>query len=175
VSQEVFPPCPEVVREICAARAAQRVGDGLAPAAVILPFPRNITGAIELFQLTKRCLMVPSIVGTCQGMMQKTARECDTFKGERNADRQTLSPKFSAIRSRRSISSTSAPCWKMAQNCYDRLIAQGLARVTGFEPNPREFAKLSGRTGPYRYLPVFLGNGGSATRPGFVGTCFQSG
>jgi FkbM family methyltransferase len=46
---------------------------------------------------------------------------------------------------------------------YDPLIAQGLAQVTGFEPNPTEFAKLSGRSGPYRYLPIFLGDGESAT------------
>ena len=46
---------------------------------------------------------------------------------------------------------------------YDALIAQGLARVTGFEPNPAEFARLANRPGPYRYLPAFLGDGGPAT------------
>jgi FkbM family methyltransferase len=45
---------------------------------------------------------------------------------------------------------------------YDPLLAQGLARVTGFEPNPAEFARLVNRPGPYRYLPVFLGDGGTA-------------
>ncbi len=46
---------------------------------------------------------------------------------------------------------------------YDPLIVQGLARVTGFEPNPAEFKKLAGRPGPYRYLQHFLGDGGIAT------------
>lgn len=45
---------------------------------------------------------------------------------------------------------------------YDPLLTQGLARVTGFEPNPAEFARLVNRPGPYRYLPVFLGDGGTA-------------
>ena len=46
---------------------------------------------------------------------------------------------------------------------YDPLIAQGLARVTGFEPNPAELERLANRPGPYRYLPLFLGDGGIAT------------
>jgi FkbM family methyltransferase len=50
-----------------------------------------------------------------------------------------------------------------AADRYEPLIAQGLAHVTGFEPNPREFARLSGRHGPYRYLPIALGDGGTAT------------
>src|SRR5262249_1788836 len=40
------------------------------------------------------------------------------------------------------------------------LVAAGLAKGTGLEPNPAEDAKLQGRQGPYSYLPVFLGNGG---------------
>jgi len=46
---------------------------------------------------------------------------------------------------------------------YAPLVAQGLAQVTGFEPNPTELARLAGRPGPYRYLPLFLGDGGAAT------------
>ena len=46
---------------------------------------------------------------------------------------------------------------------YDPLIVQDLARVTGFEPNPAELKRLSERPGPYRYLPLFLGDGGTAT------------
>ncbi|CAA7617861.1 FkbM family methyltransferase [Magnetospirillum sp. SS-4] len=49
------------------------------------------------------------------------------------------------------------------QERYDKLLGSGLATVTGFEPNPEEFARLQGRPGPYRYLPVFLGNGEPAT------------
>jgi FkbM family methyltransferase len=45
---------------------------------------------------------------------------------------------------------------------YQDLIVSGLAEVTGFEPNPEQFARLAGRPGPYRYLPVFLGSGGPA-------------
>ena len=45
---------------------------------------------------------------------------------------------------------------------YHPLVAADLAEVTGFEPNPNEYARLSGRTGPYRYLPVFVGDGGPA-------------
>lgn len=43
---------------------------------------------------------------------------------------------------------------------YAPLVEAGLARVTGFEPNPAELAKLeaSGRA-HYRYLPYALGNG----------------
>ncbi len=42
------------------------------------------------------------------------------------------------------------------------LLADGEARVTGFEPNPEQYALLKDRPGPYRYLPYFLGNGGRA-------------
>jgi FkbM family methyltransferase len=49
------------------------------------------------------------------------------------------------------------------QERYHALVASGLATVTGCEPNPQQFAKLQGRPGPYRYLPVFLGGGGPAT------------
>jgi FkbM family methyltransferase len=49
------------------------------------------------------------------------------------------------------------------QERYHGLLASGLAQVTGFEPNPAEFARLKDRPGPYRYLPHFLGAGGSAT------------
>jgi FkbM family methyltransferase len=46
---------------------------------------------------------------------------------------------------------------------YAGLVEQGLARVTGFEPNPDQFRLLAARQGPYRYLPYFLGDGGPAT------------
>ena len=46
---------------------------------------------------------------------------------------------------------------------YHPLVASGLAQVTGFEPNPAEFARLQDRKGPYRYLPHFLGSGRPAT------------
>ncbi len=49
------------------------------------------------------------------------------------------------------------------QERYHGLLASGLAEVTGFEPNPAEFARLKDRPGPYRYLPHFLGSGGPAT------------
>ncbi len=42
---------------------------------------------------------------------------------------------------------------------YLPLMVTGLGRVTGFEPNPDEFAKLQARGGPFRYLPYFLGTG----------------
>ena len=45
------------------------------------------------------------------------------------------------------------------QERYHPLVAAGLAEVTGFEPNPAEYARLQGRKGPYRYLPYFLGSG----------------
>jgi len=45
---------------------------------------------------------------------------------------------------------------------YQDLLANGLAEVTGFEPNAEQFARLAGRAGPCRYLPVFLGRGGPA-------------
>jgi FkbM family methyltransferase len=46
---------------------------------------------------------------------------------------------------------------------YAELVKQGLARVTGFEPNPAIFNQLSARQGPYRYLPHCLGDGRPAT------------
>lgn len=46
---------------------------------------------------------------------------------------------------------------------YHPLVVAGLAEVTGFEPNPAEYARLTERTGPYHYLPVFVGNGSAAT------------
>ena len=49
------------------------------------------------------------------------------------------------------------------QERYHPLVAAGLAQVTGFEPNPAEYARLQDRKGPYRYLPYFLGAGQSAT------------
>ncbi len=49
------------------------------------------------------------------------------------------------------------------QERYHGLLATGLAQVTGFEPNPAEFARLKDRPGLYRYLPYFLGSGGPAT------------
>jgi FkbM family methyltransferase len=47
----------------------------------------------------------------------------------------------------------------LSEDRYHQLITLGYANVTGFEPNPAEYAKLQSRKGPYRYLPVFLGNG----------------
>jgi FkbM family methyltransferase len=49
------------------------------------------------------------------------------------------------------------------QERYHPLVASGLAQVTGFEPNPAEYARLQDRKGPYRYLPYFLGAGQPAT------------
>src|ERR1051326_5415273 len=46
---------------------------------------------------------------------------------------------------------------------YTALVAAGLAEVTGFEPNPEQFARLTGRAGPYRYLQVTVGTGGPAS------------
>jgi FkbM family methyltransferase len=51
----------------------------------------------------------------------------------------------------------------VGQDRYDALITSGLAQVTGFEPNSAEYSRLQNRKGPYRYLPVFLGNGTPAT------------
>jgi FkbM family methyltransferase len=51
----------------------------------------------------------------------------------------------------------------VGQERYHPLLKSGVAQVTGFEPNPTEYARLNGRQGPYRYLPVFLGNGKPAT------------
>ena len=60
------------------------------------------------------------------------------------------------------MSSTLVPILEESDR-YDPLIAQGLARVTGFEPNPAELERLAERPGPYRYLPLFLGDGEPAT------------
>src|SRR4051812_27080812 len=50
------------------------------------------------------------------------------------------------------------------QDRYAGLVAQGAARVTGFEPDPIQFQRLrANRQGPYQYLPYFLGNGENAT------------
>ena len=49
------------------------------------------------------------------------------------------------------------------QERYHLLLESGLAQVTGFEPNPSEYARLKDRGGPYRYLPYFLGSGRPAT------------
>ncbi len=46
---------------------------------------------------------------------------------------------------------------------YTPLVQQGLARVTGFEPNADVFRVLAARGGPYRYLPYCLGDGRPAT------------
>ena len=46
---------------------------------------------------------------------------------------------------------------------YHDLVESGLARVTGFEPNAAERARLATRGGSYRYLPDFLGDGNEAT------------
>jgi FkbM family methyltransferase len=58
--------------------------------------------------------------------------------------------------------------------CYEPLLALGLARLTGFEPNPEELAKLP-VSDARRYLPHAIGDGGPATlhltrHPGFVST-----
>ncbi|NHB76042.1 FkbM family methyltransferase [Rhodobacter calidifons] len=57
---------------------------------------------------------------------------------------------------------------------YDPLLAHGLARLTGFEPNPEELAKLP-VAAARRYLPHAVGDGGPVTlhltrHPGFVST-----
>lgn len=57
---------------------------------------------------------------------------------------------------------------------YEPLLTQGLARLTGFEPNPDELAKLPA-SDTLRYLPHAVGDGGPATlhltrHPGFVST-----
>lgn len=46
---------------------------------------------------------------------------------------------------------------------YRSLVDQGLASVTGFEPNPAEYERLSNRVGPYSYHAVCLGDGNAAT------------
>jgi FkbM family methyltransferase len=61
------------------------------------------------------------------------------------------------------ISIVDVGAMKEGEERYHQLLSCGLAAVTGFEPNPVQFARLQGRDGPYRYLPVCLGKGGSAT------------
>jgi FkbM family methyltransferase len=47
---------------------------------------------------------------------------------------------------------------------YSPLVVQGLADVNGFEPDPKQFARLQGANRPRcRYFPVFVGAGGPAT------------
>lgn len=57
---------------------------------------------------------------------------------------------------------------------YEPLLTHGLARLTAFEPNPEERAKLA-QTATRRILPHAIGNGGPATlhltsHPGFAST-----
>jgi FkbM family methyltransferase len=57
---------------------------------------------------------------------------------------------------------------------YAPLLTHGMARLTAFEPNPDEFAKLHS-TAARRYLPDAIGDGGPVTlhltrHPGFVST-----
>ena len=57
---------------------------------------------------------------------------------------------------------------------YDSLLTNGLARLTGFEPNPAELAKLA-TTEARRYLPYAIGTGTSVPfhitqSPGFCST-----
>lgn len=46
---------------------------------------------------------------------------------------------------------------------YQPLLDRGLAEVTGFEPDDASREKLNLLGGPRKYLPQFLGDGGSAT------------
>lgn len=46
---------------------------------------------------------------------------------------------------------------------YTPLVEQGLARVTGFEPEIFAFERLKARSGPFTYYPHILGDGGPAT------------
>ncbi|MCA3260959.1 MAG: FkbM family methyltransferase [Telmatospirillum sp.] len=46
---------------------------------------------------------------------------------------------------------------------YQRLVDLGQARITGFEPNPAEYERLSRRGHPYSYIPKFLGDGNAHT------------
>ena len=48
-------------------------------------------------------------------------------------------------------------------DCYASLLEQGLAQITGFEPEPSEFQRLKSRPGPFAYHPDFLGDGNPAT------------
>ncbi len=42
---------------------------------------------------------------------------------------------------------------------YLVLVGQGMARVTGFEPNEEQLSRLKARPGPYTYHSAFLGDG----------------
>ncbi len=42
---------------------------------------------------------------------------------------------------------------------YSVLVGQGMARVTGFEPNEEQLSRLKARPGPYTYHSAFLGDG----------------
>lgn len=46
---------------------------------------------------------------------------------------------------------------------YTPLVEQGIASVTGFEPQDDKRAELEARNSAHRYLPYFLGPGGKAT------------
>jgi len=46
---------------------------------------------------------------------------------------------------------------------YQTLVSQGVATVTGFEPNSENLKLLNARQGAYKYLPNFLGDGKPAT------------
>lgn len=61
------------------------------------------------------------------------------------------------------IQVTDVGAMREGEDRYHRLVAGTSTQVTGFEPNPAEFAKLQDRSGPYRYLNKFLGTGGPAT------------
>ena len=50
------------------------------------------------------------------------------------------------------------------KNQYDGLVERGMARVIGFEPEPREFEKLKAQGDKrHTYLPYFVGSGKPAT------------
>lgn len=56
--------------------------------------------------------------------------------------------------------------------CYAPLLEAGVARVTGFEPDPEAVAALADRTSDTeRYLPIALGDGDEHT----LRTCFEAG
>ena len=47
---------------------------------------------------------------------------------------------------------------------YATLVSQGIARINGFEPDPKRFAELqAAKHANARYFPVFLGDGAPAT------------
>jgi FkbM family methyltransferase len=61
-----------------------------------------------------------------------------------------------------SISIVDVGAMEDGKDRYHQLVADGLATVTGFEPNPEQYHRLQGRGAPYRYLPYFLGDGNVA-------------